>query len=334
VSGLVAARRPGTGDRLGPVNRLVRRNGWASGLLGLFALLLVLTKLIHPDYGAFDLENLASGAMPIALAAAAQAVIVIAGGIDLSVGAMMALTNVTAAVLMKHVGDPGSVGVVALVLLLGASVGTANGLLVVTTRVPDIVVTLATSFVWGGAALLILPRPGGAAAEWLKSLTTGGVILEFVPKALVVLVIATFAVWIPLRRSNLGLAMYAVGSDRLAAFRSGVDVPRTKVLAYAVGGLFAAGGGLALTSTTGIGTPVTGAYTLLAVTAIVLGGVSLAGGRGGLVGPLTAALILALLRIDLLFIGVDANLSVVVQGGIMILVVMVGGFLTLRRARA
>ena len=98
-------------------------------------------------------------------------------------------------------------------------------------------------------------------------------------------------------------------------------------------GLLAGAGGLALTMTTGIGAPVPGNYTLAGVAAIVLGGVSLAGGRGGLLGPIAAAFILAIIRSDLIFTGVDPNYSVVIQGVIMVVVVMIGGLITLRRKR-
>ena len=116
-------------------------------------------------------------------------------------------------------------------------------------------------------------------------------------------------VWIPLRRTRLGLSIYAIGSNQLAAFRSGVSVGRTKIVAYAFTGLFAALGGLSLTASTGIGNPVPGPYTLLSVAAVVLGGVSLAGGRGGVVGPIIGVLILVLIQNDLAFMSLDPNLS-------------------------
>jgi ribose transport system permease protein len=302
-------------------------------LLALLAGMLIFTLAIKPNFGAFDFETLAKGALPLAFAAVAQAVIVISGGIDLSIGAMMALTNVTAALLMQQLPAEAAAGVVVLVLVMGLVLGVVNGLLVVWTRVPDIVVTLAMSFVWAGAALLVLPRPGGAAADWFTGLGRGFIVLEFLPRALVVLLVVVGVVWLPLRRSKLGLSIYAIGSDRLAAFRSGIDVDRTRVAAYGIGGLFAACGGLALTMTTGIGTPTTSLYTLQAVAAIVLGGVSLAGGRGGLLGPIAAAYILGLIRLDLVFLGVNPNYSTVIQGTIMILVVTVVGFVTLRATR-
>jgi ribose transport system permease protein len=296
-----------------------------------FAVLFALTRISRPLYGSFELESLAQAALPIALAAVAQAIIVIAGGIDLSVGSLMALTNVVAALLMQQLGDAASAGIVALVLVIGLVTGALNGTLVVSTGVPDIVVTLATSYVWAGGALLVLASPGGRTSAWLQEL--GNDSIWIVPKAFLVLLAIVIAIWLPLRRSRLGLSLYAVGSDRLAAFRSGVDVGRTKIASYAIGGLLAATGGLALSMTTGIGSPVPGNYTLGGVAAIVLGGVSLAGGRGGVLGPIAAAFILALIRADLIFIGIDPNFSVVIQGAIMVVVVMFGGLLTLRRRR-
>ena len=328
---MTAAEVPIRAARAAGWRRAAGRNSYTLALLAFLAGLFVFTFIVKPSFGPFDFETLAKGAMPLAFAAAAQAIIVISGGIDLSIGAMMALTNVTAALLMKDLPPEAAVGVVALVLVMGLVLGLVNGVLVVWTRVPDIVVTLAMSFVWAGAALLVLPQPGGAAASWFLELGTGSLLV--IPKAAIVLAVVVALIWLPVRRSRMGLSIYAIGSDRLAAFRSGIDVARTRVLAYALGGLFAACGGLALTMTTGIGTPTTGLYTLQAVTAIVLGGVSLAGGRGGLVGPIAAAFILGLIRLDLVFLGVNPNYSTVIQGSIMILVVMVVGFITLRAER-
>jgi ribose transport system permease protein len=223
---------------------------------------------------------------------------------------------------------------VAGVLVLGLAVGAINGGLVVITKVPDIVVTLATSFVWAGTALLILNTPGGGAAPWLMAIISGPLGSPWLPKALVVLAVLVAVVWIPLRRSTFGLSLYAVGSHPLAAFRSGVAVGPTKIVAYALTGLFSALGGLALTATGGVGAPVPGSYTLQSVAAIVLGGVSLAGGRGGVLGPIIAVMVLALVRTDLFFAGVDPNWSTAIQGAILIGVVMFGSLVAMRRVRA
>lgn len=322
--------------RLSPVERVLsvlRRNSWAFGLIGFLALLLVFTRIIQPNYGVAGIQGLAINVLPLALAAAAQAVIVIAGGIDLSIGSMMALTSVVAAVGMQGQSEELGVVVILGVLLLGLALGGVNGGLVVLTRVPDIIVTLAMSFVWAGCALLILSTPGGGSARWLRDVILGSAGIEWIPKAAVVLIVVVAAVWIPIQRSRLGLSFYAIGSNQLAAFRSGVSVGRTKFLSYAVGGLFAALAGISLTASTGNATPVPGPYTLLSVAAVVLGGVSLAGGRGGLFGPIVAVAILSLMRTDMTLLGVNPNLATVAQGIILVGVVMLGTLLQLRSTR-
>jgi ribose transport system permease protein len=303
--------------------------------------MLVFTKIIQPDYGASAFAILTLAALPYAFATAGQTMAIIAGGVDLSLAAMMTLLSVTAAVLMDGQSEEFGVVAVAAILLMGLGVGAINGLAVVITRVPDIVVTLAFFFIWEGAALMVLDAPGGAASVWLKELIIGSVGVGFIPadlsaylpKALLLLIVALGVVWIPLRRSRFGLALYAVGSDRRAAHRSGVNVNRTKVGSYALAGLFAAMGGLVLTMNTGIGTPIQGPYVMASVAAAVLGGVSLAGGKGGLVGPILAVFILRLARQDLTLMSVDPNVAQVVEGVIMVSVVLVGAVVALRGRR-
>jgi ribose transport system permease protein len=219
------------------------------------------------------------------------------------------------------------------VLLLGAAIGAINGLVIVATRVADIIVTLAMSFVWAGCALLILGGPIRSAQPWLTGLVSGPFGSEWVPRGFVVLTIAVAAVWIPLRRSRTGLSLYAIGSNRLAAFRSGVSIGGTKVVAYSLAGLVAAMGGLAVTAVSGQGSPLPGGYTLASIAAVVLGGVSLAGGRGGVVGPILAVMVLSLIQTDMTFLRLNSNLATVLQGAILIGVVMLGSVTQLRRTR-
>ena len=334
MTSLVGARRRRRAEIVELARSWARRNVWTLGLIGLLVAVSAITKLLQPNYGPPAIQGLAINILPIAFAAVAQAIVVISGGIDLSVGPVMALASVTSAVLMKDQSDLFAVAVVLGVLLLGLAVGAINGALVVVTKVPDIVVTLAMSFVWAGAALLILNTPGGGAAQWFMAIISGPLGSPWLPKALVVLAIIVAVVWIPLRRSTVGLSLYAVGSSRLAAFRSGVAVGPTKIVAYALTGFFSALGGLALTATGGVGAPVPGSYTLQSIAAMVLGGVSLAGGRGGVLGPIIAVIVLALVRTDLFFAGVDPNWSTAIQGAILIGVVMFGSLVAMRKVRA
>jgi ribose transport system permease protein len=321
--------------------RLIRRNGWVLGLWGVLGLMFVFTKLIQPDYGMPAFSVLVLAALPYAFATAGQSVAIIAGGIDLSMAAMMTFLSVSAAALMDGQGEAFGIVAVAAILLMGLGVGAVNGLAVVLTRVPDIVVTLAFFFIWEGAALTVMEAPGGSVSTWLRQLIIGPVgadfipteITRFLPKALILIVVMLGVVWVPLRRSRLGLSMYAIGSDRRAAHRSGVPVDRIKVISYAFAGLFAAMGGLVLAMSTGIGTPVQGPYLLASVAAAVLGGVALSGGRGGLVGPIVAVFILRLARQDLTLLSVDPNVAQVVEGLIMVAVVLVGAIVALRGRR-
>ncbi len=334
MSASAKALDPERGRPVDGLAAFARDNVWTLGLIGFLALLLVITRQIQPTYGVTGVQGLAISVLPLALAAVAQAVVVIAGGIDLSVGSMMALTSVVSAVLMADQTEEFAVLAVIGVLLLGLLLGTINGTLVVVTRVPDIVVTLAMLFVWAGAALLVLRTPGGGSADWLRNLVLGSLGSEWIPKAAVVLLVVVGVIWIPIRRSRLGLSLYAIGSNQLAAFRNGVPVGRTKIVAYAITGLFSALAGISLTASTGIGTPVPGPYTLLSVAAVVLGGVSLMGGRGGVLGPILAVVVLSLLRTDMTFLRWDTNFATVAQGFILVGVVMVGTFIQLRRSRA
>ena len=314
------------------MRRWIEANSWTLGLAVLLAALLLATKLIQPGFGASGLDSLARAALPFALATVGMAIVILAGGIDLSIAAMMAVASVTGAVLMQGATDAQSVAVVLGVLLLGLAMGAINGFLITVSRVPDIVVTLAMLFVWQGVALLILNAPGGAAAPWLRALSTGTIL--GLPRAVVFLAVVTALIWLPIRRSRLGLRLYAIGSDPLAAFRSGVPVGQTRVIAYALCGLFAALGGLSVSMGTGIGEPIPGPYLLASVAAVVLGGVVLGGGRGGLLGPILAVFILRTVRMDLTLLSVDPNVAAIIEGSIMVAVVMFGAVLATRGRKA
>jgi ribose transport system permease protein len=197
-----------------------------------------------------------------------------------------------------------------------------------------VVATLTTGFIWGGVALIIMEKPGGGAPPEFLDLGAGTLFTSWLPNAVIMLVVAVAVIWIPLRGSKLGLQLYAIGSDRVAAFRSGVNVERTRFASYIFSGLFSAVGGLGLTMTTGIGAPLAGVYyTLSGLAAVVIGGVSLAGGRGGMVGPVVAAFVLTLIPTDLIFLNIDPNFGQVIQGTLIVAIVMIGGFLEMARNR-
>src|SRR2546428_4977209 len=313
--------------------RAIRRFGWTIAVYVLFALLMVITIFIKPDYGSFEWNTLTLAALPLAFAAAAQTIIVLSGGIDLSIGPLMALANVLSLSAMLGHDLNYSVGVALVVLLEVTLAGALNGVIIVVTRVPDIVITLATSFIWAGLALLVLAKPTPGIPLDFQNLAQGSTFSPWVPNALLLLLVIPL-IWIPLRRSRAGLAIYAVGSDRNAAFRSGVNLGLSRVLAYAVGGFFAACGGPARSMTTGVGSPLAGTFfNPSGGFAIVVGGRGLGRGRGGQLGPASAASILSLIPPVLIYLGIDPNYGPMIQGVLIVIVVMIGGLgVVLRRA--
>ncbi len=308
---------------------ILRKYAWLVGLITLLIVLLAITKAIQPSFGAAGLESIARAALPFAFATAGMAVVVIVGGIDLSVASMMAVCAVSAAVLMEKMAGPPAI---LIVVALGFTMGLINGGLIVLTRVPDIVVTLAMLFVWEGVALLILETPGGATTGWVQQSIRGSII-PGLPSALAIMIGCIAIVWLPIRRSKLGISIYATGSDERAAFRSGVAVGRVKIAAYGICGLFCAFGGLSLAALTGIGEPVPGPYLMASVAAVVLGGVVLGGGRGGLLGPIIAVFILRIVRTILTLLAVDPNVTTIIEGSIMVAVVLLGTAATVRGAK-
>ena len=315
--------------------RFRRRQGWVVGVALLFGALVFWRYSQIPAFGPFEIRGIVAGTMTLALLAMAQSVIVISGGIDLSVGAMMVLANCIAARLMLD-QDLGPVVLIALLVVAIAMVLSGLiGAVAVVSGVPDIVVTLAASFILSGLALIVLGSPGGGTHPTFQELLVGG--FDQPLPATLWLAGLLLLVWLPFKRSRLGIATYAVGSDRAAAFLSGVRVGRTRVVAYVLAGFFSGMAGVVTTAFTGSGEPrasLGATATLTSVAAVVLGGVALLGGSGTLLGPVLAALCLGLIPALMLGLGWDPNFAEVARGVIIIVVVMIGGLVQIpRRSR-
>jgi ribose transport system permease protein len=314
--------------------RNLRLHGWTTGVWLILLAMIPYWRSLSQQSFQFDIQALAIDALPLCFAAMAQAVVVISGGIDLSVGSLMGLMNVLSAKYMVGMSFREALAFALAVILLSALAGGFTGLVITLTRIPDIVVTLGMLFVWYGVGLWVMEIPGGGAPERFFNLALGSVGDTGIPGAAAVLAVAFAVLWLPFRWLRPGLSLYAVGSDRNAAYLSGIGVARARVGAYVLGGAFAGLGGLALTATAGIGDPNSGSiYTLNSVAAVVLGGVSLLGGIGGLIGPIAAAYILTLSKTLLLIRGTDPNYAAVYQGILIILVVVVGTLLSRKTYR-
>lgn len=326
-------------DKNKPWQKFIMRNGWVLGVWLLLGILLVRYSTLIPVFGEFQITSISKNSLPLVYLAIGQAIIVIAGGIDLSIGALLLLGNVVAARFMED-QSLGVVFFVGIATLIG--VGLLNGFigyLISVSKIPDIVVTLATSYIWSGVALLVLSSPGGGTAPEVRWLFTGsesGIGGKPIMPILM-LAIPTIITFIYLSWSRMGLSIYAIGSDLVAARMIGVEVRKAKIVSYAIGGAMAALAGLATVALTGIGDPrfsIGANATLNSVAAVVLGGVVLTGGKGSVLGMVPAGVILVMLNPILSAMGVDPNSAQVLQGVLIAAVMMVGGLVTLRRERA
>jgi ribose transport system permease protein len=237
--------------------------------------------------------------MPLLFAAVGQTFVVLTRGVDLSVGAMISLTNSLAAVLIQD--STGSMlGWSLAILLIGAAVGSLNGVLVAVGRIQPILATLATLSIWAGVALFVLPEPSGTIPPAYTEFLTGS-IFGLVPSSLAILILV-IVFWLVFRRTGLSIAIYAIGDDERSASANGVPTRSTKILAYGLSGFFSALAGLYLSALTTSGDAAIGTiYTLTSLAAVVLGGVSLFGGQGSAAGSMAGAFVLTL-SVSLLFL--------------------------------
>jgi ribose transport system permease protein len=283
----------------------------------LYLILFVLTQ--HRLPGSFELSTTLNNTMTVGLAAVGQTLVVLTGGIDLSVGGIVDVTNSVAAQMMRD--NPGSMlAITLLVLAIGAGAGFINGLLVTYGRLQPIIVTIATLAIWQGVALLVLPQQGGAIPPGYTNLLAGNI--GIVPSSLIIFILLIL-LWQILRRTHFLVSLYAIGNDERAARANGVPVRFAKIGAYTVGGLFYGAAGLYLAAVATSGDATSGTpLTLTSIAAVVLGGVSLFGGRGSAVGSLVGACILTLLLNVLFFAGINPQLQEFFQGLFLILAVV------------
>jgi ribose transport system permease protein len=270
---------------------------------GAFVLMFVIYVSNHPaGLNANVAQTAANKGVLLAIVAMAQTLVVLTSGIDLSVGMVLVLTNCLASTLV--VGSPLQVAAGVLgVLATGALCGAINALIVIYGRLQPIVTTIATGAVYYGIALALRRVPGGDIDGTLGDALTGR-LFGWLPASLVLLLALVLIVWVPLRRSVTGRAIYAVGSAEVAAYMSGVPIRRAKFAAYTLSGLLAAVAGLFITCITSSGEASAAngnAYTLYSIAAVVLGGVSLFGGSGSAVGAIFGALMFRTIG-DLLFV--------------------------------
>lgn len=276
----------------------------------LFVVLLALNLSLNPTRFAPHRLGVTIGlAAPLMIAAIASMPPILAGrgGIDISIGSLMGLVNVvTVRLLIERLGLTTPAEIIPPVLLLGLVAGALNGFLATVLRIQPIVATLGASLLYAGLTLTISPSPAGTVPLWLKSLAGTWSILPLA---------AVAVAWLAVKRLPFHEHLMAVGSDDRAAFTAGVPVTTVRFLAYLLAGLLGSVGGLALTGLIGSADPnVAANLTLLAISAVALGGVSLAGGSGGLAAATLGALDIFLMQTALTYFNVSTFLLQIAYG--------------------
>lgn len=267
----------------------------------------------------FLLDNNIRGFLPLILLAIAQAIVLINGSIDLSIGNLM---GVVAAFLVTQYAVDDSIGrflqVFVMAVGIGMLAGAMNGFFISIVRIPPFITTYATSFVFSGIAMWILPRPGGNVPEiattfYRKTLPLG------LPMGIWIILIIML-LWLMFKNTRFGAHMYAIGGNEKAAFTSGVSVIRHRISVHMIAGAIAAFAALALVLITGSSdSRIGGTMTLDSVVAVVLGGIPMSGGIGGVIGPIFGVMILGFVRNIVAF----ANVNTWVQPLVDALIILV-----------
>ena len=302
------------------LRRAVARNRGALIAAAVFAVLLgVVDGISAGPLTYFDVSFLSSGGATSALASIGQTIVILSGGFDLSAGAVVSLVNVVLASGMDPMAPGASIFLWTLAGIgIGMAVGAFNGFFIAVLRMQPIVVTLSTMFILQGVTLLVMDKPGGFVAPDLGAFYLGDAIPGWLPMPLVV-VGAVLLAWLWLKRTRFGTALYAIGSDPDSAAAVGVNVTLTRFLVYVIAGGCYGLAGVFISAQTGSGDPLIGNPLLLSMfAAVVIGGTSILGGRGKIVGTIGGALVMIIL-INLLTVeNISESVRMMIQGGLIL----------------
>ncbi len=291
------------------------------GIYRLLLILLIVPAMLIPEFRTFEnLANVANQAAPLAILAIGQTFVIICGLIDLSVGQLLGLVAVLACDLMDG-RSAFTLPAILLALVVGGLVGCLNGVLNNRLRIHPLILTFGMLSVLQGAIFVYTDRSVGLASPEILGLANGT--LLGLPNSVPLIGGGVALAWLLLNRTRFGLHVQAIGSNEENARRAGIETGRVKLLVYLISGCSAAVAGLVIAGRLGTGYPNAGTgFELDAIVAVVLGGTTLAGGRGSILGTLAAVLALSTLSNVLNLLGMSAFIQMVIKGGIVVLAVL------------
>ncbi|WP_333977879.1 ABC transporter permease [Burkholderia cepacia] len=323
TSSTTLAAAAGNGDAPPPraMWAQLRRSTLFYPLVGLIIVCIAMMIASPSFLSAANLENVLRQVSINAIIAVGMTCVILTGGIDLSVGSVMALSGTLAAGLM--VAGVNAVAALAIGIAVGLGFGFLNGLFVAFAGMPPIIVTLATMGIARGLALIYTGGyPIDGLPDWVAFFGSGKV---FGIQAPVLIMLAVYAIaWLLLDRMPFGRYVYAIGGNEQATRLTGVRVARVKLIVYTLAGLTSALAAIVLTGRLMSGQPNAGVgFELDAIAAVVMGGTSISGGRGAILGTLVGALLLGVLNNGLNMIGVNPYVQNVIKGGIILLAIYI-----------
>lgn len=310
---------------------IARRLGKTTALPAvlLFLALMVVNSFVMPGAltRSFLVSFLNTNTAVICLTIGASAVI-IAGELDISLGPMVSVANVLLIKLLA--ADIHPLAAIAATVAATTAMGLLNGVLVAILRGSSLLTTFATSTVYSGIALLVMPVPGGSVAREMTTFYNASFL--GIP-ATVVFILIPYVVWKIYKRTPHGIRLYAAGNNPAKAYASAVNVQAEKLFAYGFAGFSAGIGAVALTSSIGAGDPLIGAQmSMMAISAAVIGGVSLSGGYGDVTGGIFGSLFLGLITVLVLSSNISSFLQQFVSGMILLLGMIGAMVFTMRRS--
>lgn len=296
-------------------------------VIALIILMAVITIINSNFLTANNLLNLLLQVTSNALIAFGMTFVILTGGIDLSVGSILALSSALTAGLLGS-GMPVTLAIL-ISLILGCILGMMNGLLISYGKLAPFIVTLATMTIFRGATLVYTngnPITKGLSDTFLFQFLGQGYIVG-IPFPVIIMFIVFIVLYVLLHKTAFGKSVYAIGGNEKAAYISGVKLNRVKIIIYSISGIMASISGLIITSRLSSAQPTAGAsYEMDAIAAVVLGGTSLSGGKGRILGTLIGALIIGVLNNGLNIIGVSAFWQQVVKGVVILIAVLIDRF--------
>jgi ribose transport system permease protein len=263
-----------------------------------------------------NFSNLLEQSVSIGMVSLGQTIVILVGGIDLSIGALVSALSVMLAVLCSAWPQYGG-WFLALTIVAGIGIGLLNAALVQGLNLHSLVVTIGMAAILNGLTLLVTKQPAGSVPDWTGDIAYGQWMGLSYPGFLCLACFAVVAFW--LRRTVGGLRLYASGGNPHAALLAGLNPSRSVYIAFSLSGLFAAAAAIYLTARTGTGDPLVGEpLTLASITPVVIGGTLLGGGKGGVFGTLLGVFLMVMLGNVLNYMNVSTFVQWTIQGVIII----------------